>query len=199
LGKPLKIMTHPLRADIPIYLGAEGPKNVAQTAAIADGWLPLYYSPFRPEVYADQLAAAPAGFDIVAMTTFSITDDVAAGLMPVRAMLGFYIGGMGAKGTNYHANLMSRMGYAEEAAKVQELFFAGRREDAIAAYCRWLPLINHENRQCGLAASKALMQEGGVIAFDTVRHPIPPLHPAARAGLLEIARRLDPMVLRWGR
>ena len=56
LGKPLKIMTHPLRADIPIFLGAEGPKNVAQTAEIADGWLPLYYSPFRPEVYADQLA-----------------------------------------------------------------------------------------------------------------------------------------------
>jgi F420-dependent oxidoreductase-like protein len=133
LGKPLKIMTHPLRADIPIYLGAEGPKNVAQTAAIADGWLPLYYSPFRPEVYADQLAAAPAGFDIVAMTTFAITDDVSAGLYPVRAMLGFYIGGMGAKGTNYHANLMSRMGYADEAAKVQELFFAGRRDDAIAA------------------------------------------------------------------
>jgi F420-dependent oxidoreductase-like protein len=133
LGKPLKIMTHPLRADIPIFLGAEGPKNVAQTAEIADGWLPLYYSPFRPEVYAEGLAAAKDGFEIVAMTTFTITEDVSAGLLPVRAMLGFYIGGMGAKGTNYHANLMSRMGYPDEAAKVQELFFAGRREDAIAA------------------------------------------------------------------
>jgi F420-dependent oxidoreductase-like protein len=133
LGKPLKIMTHPLRADIPILLGAEGPKNVAQTAEIADGWLPLYYSPFRPEVYADQLAAAKREFEIVAMTTFSITEDVATGLYPVRAMLGFYIGGMGAKGTNYHANLMSRMGYPDEAAKVQELFLADRRDDAIAA------------------------------------------------------------------
>ena len=133
LGKPLKIMTHPLRADIPILLGAEGPRNVAQTAEIADGWLPLYYSPFRPEVYADQLARAREGFEIVAMTTFTITDDVAAGLAPVRAMLGFYIGGMGAKGTNYHANLMARMGYPDEAAKVQELFLAGRRDDAIAA------------------------------------------------------------------
>src|SRR5215831_13304640 len=76
LGKPLRIMTHPLRADIPILLGAEGPKNVAQTAAIADGWLPLYYSPFRPEVYADQLVAARPGFEIVAMVNVAVTDDV---------------------------------------------------------------------------------------------------------------------------
>ena len=67
LGKPLKIMTHPLRADIPIYLGAEGPKNVTQTAEIADGWLPLYYSPYRPEVYADQLAGAKEGFEIASL------------------------------------------------------------------------------------------------------------------------------------
>ena len=133
LGKPLRIMTHPLRADIPILLGAEGPKNVAQTAAIADGWLPLYYSPFRPEVYADQLVEAKPGFEIVAMATVAVTDDVAAGLAPVRAMLGFYIGGMGAKGTNYHTNLMARMGYPDEAAKVQELFLAGRRDEAVAA------------------------------------------------------------------
>jgi F420-dependent oxidoreductase-like protein len=133
LGKPLKIMTHPLRPDIPILLGAEGPKNVAQTAAIADGWLPLYYSPFRPEVYTDQLVAAKPDFEVVAMAVVAVTDDVAAGLAPVRAMLGFYVGGMGARGTNYHANLMARMGYAEAATKVQELFFAGRREDAIAA------------------------------------------------------------------
>ena len=64
LGKPLKIMTHPLRADIPIYLGAEGPKNVTQTAEIADGWLPLYYSPYRQDVYADQLEDAKPGFEI---------------------------------------------------------------------------------------------------------------------------------------
>jgi F420-dependent oxidoreductase-like protein len=97
LGKPLKIMTHPLRSEIPIFLGAEGPKNVAQTAEIADGWLPLYYSPFRQEVYADQLAAAKPGFEITALANLTITDDVSAGLWPVRAMLGFYIGGMGAR------------------------------------------------------------------------------------------------------
>jgi dihydrodipicolinate synthase/N-acetylneuraminate lyase len=76
---------------------------------------------------------------------------------------------------------------------------AGRREAAAAAYDRVLPLINYENRQCGLLACKVLMREGGVIRSDLARHPIPPLHPATRAGLLEIARRLDPLVLRWGR
>jgi F420-dependent oxidoreductase-like protein len=133
LGKPLKIMTHPLRADIPIYLGAEGPKNVAQTAEIADGWLPLYYSPYRQEVYADQLAAAKPGFEIAALVNFTISDDVSQALWPVKASLGFYIGGMGAKGQNYHTKLMARMGFEEEAYKIQDLFFEGRRDEAIAA------------------------------------------------------------------
>ena len=133
LGKPLKIMTHPLRSEIPIVLGAEGPKNVAQTAEIADGWLPLYYSPYRPEVYADQLVAAKPGFEINALVNFTITDDVAQGLWPVKASLGFYIGGMGAKGQNYHTKLMARMGFEEEAYKIQDLFFAGKRDEAIAA------------------------------------------------------------------
>jgi len=133
LGKPLKPITHPLRREIPIFLGAEGPKNVTQTAEIADGWLPLYYSPYRQEVYADQLAGAKEGFEITAMATMVVTDDIEAGLAPVKAMLGFYIGGMGAKGQNYHTKLMQRMGYEAEALKVQELFFEGRRDEAIAA------------------------------------------------------------------
>jgi 2-keto-3-deoxy-L-arabinonate dehydratase len=78
-------------------------------------------------------------------------------------------------------------------------FHAGRREAAAAGYQRWLPLINHENRQCGLLACKALMKEGGVIASEAPRHPFPPLHPATRASLIETARRLDPLVLRWGK
>lgn len=133
LGKPLKIMTHPLRPDIPIFLGAEGPKNVTQTAEIADGWLPLYYSPYRQDVYADQLVGAKEGFEINALVTFNVTDDVATGLWPVKASLGFYIGGMGAKGQNYHTKLMARMGFEEEAYKIQDLFFEGKREEAIAA------------------------------------------------------------------
>ena len=89
--------------------------------------------------------------------------------------------------------------YPDLLKPIVEDFRAGRRDKAVAGYDRLLPLINYENRQCGLAACKALMKEGGVIASDAVRHPVAPLHPAARAGLLEIARRLDPMVLRWGR
>lgn len=132
LGKPLKIMTHPYRNDLPIVLGAEGVKNVRQTAEIADGWLPLYYSPFRQEVYADQLAGAKQGFEIFANVSFAVTDDVATALRPLRANLGFYIGGMGARGQNYHTKLMARMGFEEEALRIQELFFAGRRDEAIA-------------------------------------------------------------------
>jgi len=133
LGKPLRAITHPLRADLPIYLGAEGPKNVAMAAEIADGWLPLYYSPYHPEVYADSLAAAKPGFDVVAGAQVNIGDDVEAALAPVKMMLGFYIGGMGAKGQNYHTKLMSRFGYESEALKIQELFFEGKRDEAVAA------------------------------------------------------------------
>jgi len=133
LGKPLKIMTHPLRADVPIFIGAEGPKNVAQTAQIADGWLPLYYSPHRQDVYTDQLAGAKPGFEIASLVNFTVTDDVSAGLLPVKGSLGFYIGGMGAKGQNYHTKLMQRMGFEQEALQVQELFFEGKRNEAIMA------------------------------------------------------------------
>jgi F420-dependent oxidoreductase-like protein len=133
LGKPLKMMIHPLRKEIPIFLGAEGPKNVTQTAEIADGWLPLYYSPYRQDVYADQLKDAKPGFEITALVNFTVTDDVKAGLLPVKGALGFYIGGMGAKGQNYHTKLMQRMGYEEEALKIQDLFFQGKRDEAILA------------------------------------------------------------------
>jgi 2-keto-3-deoxy-L-arabinonate dehydratase len=78
-------------------------------------------------------------------------------------------------------------------------YAAGRREAAIAVYERILPLINIENKLCGLRAAKALMHEGGIIRSETTRHPLPPLHPATRAGLVEIARRVDALILRWGR
>ncbi len=76
---------------------------------------------------------------------------------------------------------------------------AGRRAEAAADYARILPLINYENRQCGLRATKTVMTEGGVIRSDAVRHPLEPLHPATRAGLLELARSLNPLALRWGK
>ncbi len=131
LGKPLKSIVHPLRRRIPIYLGAEGPKNVAQTAEIADGWLPLYYSPFHQDVYNEHLTGASPDFDIVAGAQVNITDSVEEGLAPVKMMLAFYIGGMGAKGQNFHTKLMGRFGFEEEALAIQEAFFEGRRDEAI--------------------------------------------------------------------
>jgi 2-keto-3-deoxy-L-arabinonate dehydratase len=94
---------------------------------------------------------------------------------------------------------MTGGGYPDGIRQITDAWFAGRREEATEAYARWLPLINYENRQCGLLACKALMLAGGVIRADTVRHPLASLHPATRAGLLEIARRLNPLVLRWGK
>ncbi|GGO80249.1 LLM class F420-dependent oxidoreductase [Wenjunlia tyrosinilytica] len=132
LGKPLKPIVHPLRPDLPILLGAEGPKNIAQTTRIADGWLPLYWSPFRTGAYAESLAEAPKDFLVAPMVHARVCDDVAQGLAPVKAVIGFYIGGMGAKGRNFHADLMARMGFEAEARRIQELFLDGRRDEAIA-------------------------------------------------------------------
>ncbi len=133
MGKPLKPITHPLRADLPIYLGAEGPKNVALAAELCDGWIPLWYSPYREEVYADSLVHAGPDFDIVQSISVQITDDLDTAFDAMRPMLGFYVGGMGAKDRNFHKELMGRMGFPEAAQKIQDLFLAGQRGEAIAA------------------------------------------------------------------
>ena len=91
---------------------------------------------------------------------------------------------------------MTGGGYPDGMRQIVDAYAAGRREEALAAYERWLPLINYENRQCGLLACKALMKEGGIIACDAPRRPLAGLNPAVRAGLIETARRLNPMVLR---
>jgi len=94
---------------------------------------------------------------------------------------------------------MTGAGYPDGMRLIVDAFAAGRRDEAFDHYQRWLPLINVENRQCGLLAAKALMKEGGVIACDAPRHPFPPMSATVREGLLRTARRLDPLVLRWGR
>jgi len=94
---------------------------------------------------------------------------------------------------------MTGAGYPDGIRTIVDPHFAGNREEAAAAYQRWLPLINYENRQCGLLAAKVLMEEGGVIRSGMTRHPVLPLHPATRNGLVEIARGLDPLVLRWAK
>lgn len=133
LGKPLKLILHPLRAHVPIYLGAEGPKNVALATEIADGWLPIFFSPHRAGVYDASLRNRKPDFEIACPLTVILTDDVQRGLAMVKLSLGFYIGGMGARSQNFHLNLIRRMGFGDEAQRVQDLFLDGRREQAFAA------------------------------------------------------------------
>ncbi|MCE2392353.1 MAG: LLM class F420-dependent oxidoreductase [Proteobacteria bacterium] len=150
MGKPLRPITHPLRADLPIYLGAEGPKNVALAAEVCDGWLPLWYSPYREHVYQDSLAGARPGFEIAQGCNIRLTDDIQGAIDAMKPGLGFYVGGMGARDRNFHKELMARMGWEEEAQRIQDLFFAGRREEANAAvpddFCDETALIGPRER-----------------------------------------------------
>jgi F420-dependent oxidoreductase-like protein len=133
LGKPLKLIMAPRRPAIPIYLGAEGPKNVALAFEIADGWLPLFISPYRMDVWADALRTMRPGFEIPVTVNVSLGNDLAQALTPIKWMLAFYIGGMGARGRNFHLNLIERMGFGDAARRVQALFLAGKRTEAVAA------------------------------------------------------------------
>jgi F420-dependent oxidoreductase-like protein len=145
LGKPLKPITHPLRADLPIILGAEGPKNVALAAEIADGWLPIFYAPGHEQMYRQWLEEgfgrpgarrSFADFEVLSNTPVIITEsmaDVERAADQVRPSIALYIGGMGAKNMNFHAQVYERMGYEAEVAKIQELFLSGRKEEAVAA------------------------------------------------------------------
>jgi len=131
-GKPLKPIVHPLRKDIPIFMGAEGPKNIALSTEIADGWLPLIYNPYDESIYEKSLVDAKPDFQINQMVIVNIDDDLAAGLLRVKTFLSFYIGGMGSKTKNFHKDLFIRMGYEAEAEKIQQLFMEGKRDEAIA-------------------------------------------------------------------
>jgi F420-dependent oxidoreductase-like protein len=134
LGKPLKVLGRPLRADLPIYLAALGPKNVELAAEIADGWLPIYLSPERfDDVYRPHLARARDGFEIVAGVEIVVGDDVQACRDVVKQSLALYVGGMGARGRNFYNALVCRYGYEREAAEVQELYLGGKKREAVAA------------------------------------------------------------------
>ncbi len=141
LGKPLKSIVHPLRADLPIWLGAEGPKNVAQTAEIADGWIPIFFSPASAGMYQpwlDEGFARPAArrtretFEIAATCQVQVTDDSQSVIDSLKPVTALYMGGMGAKEQNFHKNVFERMGYADVTDRVQELFLAGKRDEAAA-------------------------------------------------------------------
>ncbi|MBF6062343.1 LLM class F420-dependent oxidoreductase [Nocardia terpenica] len=141
LGKPLKPITHPLRADLPIWLGAEGPKNVALTAEIADGWLAIYYTPRLAGMYdewLDEGFARPgarrsrADFEIAASCQVIVTDDARAEIERIKPVMALYIGGMGAEELNFHAQVYRRMGYGTEVDEITRLFRAGRKAEAAA-------------------------------------------------------------------
>ncbi|MFD4181428.1 LLM class F420-dependent oxidoreductase [Rhodococcus sp. NPDC058514] len=141
LGKPLKPITHPLRADLPIWLGAEGPKNVALTAEIADGWLAIYYTPRLAPMYnewLDEGFARPGArrsredFEVAATCQVVITDDRAAEIAKLKPMTALYVGGMGAAEVNFHAQVYTRMGYGDEVKEIQRLFLSGKKEEAVA-------------------------------------------------------------------
>jgi F420-dependent oxidoreductase-like protein len=133
LGKPLKSIVRPLRADIPIYLAAEGPKNIALAAELCQGWLALFYSPHSADLYADALAGASDDFEVVATVPLIVHDDVEAAADMLRPMYALYFGGMGARKVNFHANVPVRMGYGDAVDKIQEAYLDGRKDDAAAA------------------------------------------------------------------
>jgi len=134
LGKPLKLMARPLRADIPIYIAAMGPKAVAQAFEIADGWLPIFWSPGQaPKVFASELEDRREDFDVAPTAPAILIDDVAAGRDFLKPYYALYIGGMGARGKNFYNDLFARYGYEDEARKVQDLYLGGNKRDAAAA------------------------------------------------------------------
>ena len=139
LGKPLKSITHPLRADIPILLGAEGPKNVALAGEICDGWLPIFYTPRMADTYnewLDEGFARPGArrsredFEICATANIVITDDRATAFAAMKPYLALYMGGMGAEDTNFHADVYRRMGYGEVVDDVTKLFRSNQKDKA---------------------------------------------------------------------
>jgi len=141
LGKPLKSTLHPLRERLPIYLGAEGPKNIALTAEIADGWLALFYSPpHAAELYRPCLEEGFArrdrphdDFEIHASIPFIVHEDVEQAADMIRPRFALYFGGMGARSMNFHREVPVRMGYEAEARRIQELYLEGRKDEAAAA------------------------------------------------------------------
>jgi F420-dependent oxidoreductase-like protein len=142
LGKALKSTIHPYRTDIPIYLAAEGPKNVALAAEIADGWLPLFFSPKADKSYREALnegfsrpgaRRSAADFEVASMVPVIPGSDVEAAANMIRPMLALYVGGMGARGANFHYDVIARLGYEAECEHIQDLYLAGKKQEAMAA------------------------------------------------------------------
>jgi F420-dependent oxidoreductase-like protein len=142
LGKPLKSIVHPLRPDIPIVLGAEGPRNVALAAEIADGWFPMFFSPTHAQPFERALQEGfarpnarrrPEEFEVITFCPVVVDDDVERAADRHRPWLALYIGGMGARDANFHFEVFARMGFEGEARRIQDLYLSGRKAEAAAA------------------------------------------------------------------
>ena len=199
LGKPLKLINHPVRDHIPIVLAAIGPKNVALAAELAEGWEPIFYMPEKAaEIWGEPLAAGRAkrdaalgDLDVFAQAALAIGDDVTGYLDLIKPMLALYIGGMGAprdKGPNFYFNLATRYGYGSEAEKIQDAYLAGRKDEATSYVPQELveriSLIGPE----GFVAERvAALRESGVTTLNVT--PLAGTHPE-RVALIEKIRDL---------
>ena len=139
LAKPLKASIPPLREDIPIYLGAEGPKNIALAAELCDGWLAMLFTPEHEDMYREFLEdgwgrdgarRGPDDFEVAASVPFIVTDDLDAAVDSLRSYYALYFGGIGAKGVNFHANVAIRMGYEQMVDEVADLYLSGKKDEA---------------------------------------------------------------------
>ncbi len=185
LGKALKPTVHPLRADLPIMIAAEGPKNVALSAEIADGWIPFWFSPKSDQFYRDALAEGFGRegarhsldtFEVPCPVPLVIAEDAETAADVIRPMLALYVGGMGAKGANFHYEVIARLGYEDVCAQIQDLYLDGKKKEAIAA----VPLEMVEDVALvgppGKIKDELPRWEATVITTMLVSGPAPMLH-----------------------
>jgi F420-dependent oxidoreductase-like protein len=198
LGKPLKLINHPVRERIPILIAAMGPKNVELAAELAEGWAPFFFLPEgADDVWGQALAAGRAkrdpalgDLDIVAPVPLAIGEDVEALLHTVRPLFALYLGGMGAKGKNFYHDLAARFGYEAEADRVQELYLAGMREEAAAAVpAELLRSMSLVGPRSWVAERVSALHKAGVKTLSV--SPLAPAH-AERVAAIETLAGLLP-------
>jgi F420-dependent oxidoreductase-like protein len=187
-GKELRLTVHPLREEVPIWLGAEGPRNIALAAEIADGWLAGFHAPRRAEWQAQALEEGfsrreppgrPSGFEIAANLPLVVADSAEEAADRLRPLLALYVGGMGSRGHNFHFDLFCRMGFEAEARRIQELYLGGHR----GAASRAVPLAMVEAiglvGPLGKVAEEASLWQQGLPTLLLVSGPIENLRLAA--------------------
>ncbi|REE99669.1 LLM class F420-dependent oxidoreductase [Thermomonospora umbrina] len=196
LGKPLKLINHPVRDRIPVHIAAIGPKNVELAAEVAEGWQPIFYLPEKAgDVWGDALAAGRAKrdealgpLDVVGQAALAIGDDVEGWLEFGRPMVALYVGGMGAKGKNFYNDLCRRYGWEKEAEEIQDLYLAGKKDEAAAKVpyelLRDMSLIGPESH---VRERLAAMKESGITTLNVT--PVAGDHKA-RLALIEKVKEM---------